>query len=108
MRAEHVRIDLHAVQSSVDGEWAYPMVARGQLIGALVLGSKRSLESYAPDESDAISYMAHNIASALDVLSNRQEGSRDGVLDAVRSLGEQLRTLPDTIAARMRDSDATP
>lgn len=106
LRAEHVPVDLHAANTVISGEWAYPMVARGRLVGALVLGPKRSQESYAPDESAAVAQLAHSLASTLDVLSLKREGSQDGVLDAVRSLGDQLlRALPDAIAARMRDSD---
>jgi hypothetical protein len=50
--------------------------------------------------------LAHSIASALDILSINRDGSQDGVIGAVRSLGEELlRGLPDAIGARMRDSE---
>ena len=39
------------------------------MIGVLVLGPKRSGESYAPDESHAIMQLAHDIAGALHILS---------------------------------------
>lgn len=78
IRAEHAPLDLHATQTAIEGEWAYPMVARGRLIGALVLGPKNSQESYAPDESAAIATLAHSTAGALDVLSTRSETSEVG------------------------------
>ncbi len=41
------------------------MIARGRLVGALVLGPKRSGESYAPDESHAMMHLAHSVGGAL-------------------------------------------
>lgn len=48
------------------------LVARGTLIGALVVGPKRSLEAYAPDESAAIMQLAQSVGTAIDVLSPMQ------------------------------------
>ncbi len=42
MRAWHAVLDLDTVDSSLSGEFAFPMIARGRLVGALVLGPKRS------------------------------------------------------------------
>jgi hypothetical protein len=69
LRARRKVLDLQTISTEVRGEFAYPMVARGQLVGALVLGPKRSGESYAPDESDAIMQLAHEVGSALHILS---------------------------------------
>lgn len=88
LRAEHARIDLHSTQTAIQGEWAYPMVARGRLAGALVLGPKQSQESYAPDESAAIAQLAHSIAGALDLLSLKGESephSLAHLTDALRA-----------------------
>ena len=79
-----------------------PMVARGRLLGVLSLGERAGGEAYAPDEVEALSQFAHGVASALDALSLSAEGSRDGILDAVLALGEQIRSLPDAIAVRLR------
>lgn len=46
------------------------IVSRGRLIGALLLGPKRSQESYAPDESSAIEDLAHHVGAVLDVLGH--------------------------------------
>lgn len=69
LRCWHRKLDLHGVDTALQGEFAYPMVSRGRLIGALLLGPKRSLESYAPDESAAIEELAHRVGGALDLLS---------------------------------------
>lgn len=101
LRAEHARVDLHATKTDIEGEWAYPMVARGRLVGALVLGPKKSKESYAPDESAAIAQLAHSAAGAIDVLSLRPSAdtltairtSLDTVAHAIAAQSELLRSL---------------
>lgn len=66
------------------------MVARGRLVGALVLGPKRSAETYAPDESKAIAQLAHSIAGALDVLSTKETKERDDLLVAILDLPQKI------------------
>ncbi len=90
LRAWHKVLDLHAIETSIHGEYAYPMVARGRLVGALVIGPKRSGEAYSPDESGAIADLAQGVAGALDVLS-LSRGSVDLVAE-VRSLREEMAT----------------
>jgi hypothetical protein len=68
LRERHSALDLQTLSTALRGEFAYPMIARGRLVGALVLGPKRSGESYAPDESRAIMHLAHNVGSALHIL----------------------------------------
>ncbi len=94
MRTWHEVLDLHTVQSTLRGEFAYPMVARGRLVGALALGPKRSGESYAPDESESIAQLALGVGAALDVLSAKRE-------DSLAALVEAVRALPDAIAERL-------
>jgi hypothetical protein len=93
LRAWHRPIDLHEHQNSaLRGDFAFPMVSRGALIGALVCGEKRDGEGYAPDESEALLALAHGVASALDTLALRQEAARQSVaeeLAALRTLIEQ-------------------
>ncbi|MBV8531033.1 MAG: hypothetical protein JO104_06920 [Candidatus Eremiobacteraeota bacterium] len=62
-------LDLHGIPTQLRGEFAYPMIARGRLVGALVLGPKRSGESYAPDESNAIAQLAREVGGALHILT---------------------------------------
>ena len=70
LRTWHRKVDLHGIDTQLDGEFAYPMVSRGRRVGALVLGPKRSQESYAPDESDSIEDLAHHIGGVLDLLGH--------------------------------------
>lgn len=78
LRAWHKPLDLHDVETALTGELAFPMVARGRLVGALVLGPKNSGETYAPDESDAIRQVANAVGLALDVLSLKTHASLKG------------------------------
>jgi hypothetical protein len=95
LRAWHQVLDLHTVRTGLQGEFAYPMIARGRLVGALIVGPKRSGESYAPDESDAIAQLAHGVGGALDILTLKA-----GV--SLETLSEQLRDLRDTIVGELR------
>ncbi len=88
-------LDLHTVQTRLQGEFAYPMIARGRLVGALIVGPKRTGESYAPDESDAIAQLAHGVGGALDILTLNA-----GV--SLETLSEQLRDFRDTMVAELR------
>jgi hypothetical protein len=45
LRTWHRTLDLHGVDTRLAGEFAYPMIARGRLLGALLLGPKRSQET---------------------------------------------------------------
>jgi hypothetical protein len=65
----HNALDLKKVSTQLRGEFAYPMIARGQLVGVLVLGPKRSGDNYAPDESHAIMRLAHEVGHALRFLT---------------------------------------
>ncbi len=101
LRATQKVLDLHDVQSAITGEFAYPMLARGRLVGVVVLGPKRSGESYAPDESDAIAQLAHDAGAALDVLGARN-GARDDTMLRLQKSSEAIlagiRELPQRLA----------
>lgn len=75
LRATRDVLDLHNVSTELAGELAFPLVARGRVIGVLVLGPKRSQEAYAPDEVDAIRRLAHNAAAAFDALTLQSGGN---------------------------------
>jgi len=85
LRTWHRKLDLHGVDTKFEGEFAYPMIARGRLVGALLLGPKRSQESYAPDESDAIEDLAHHVGGVLDVLSH-SIGNDEPVLAELKAM----------------------
>jgi hypothetical protein len=94
LRAWHRSVDLHRIEGTeIHGDLAFPMISRGQLIGALICGAKRYGETYAPDESEALQAIAHGVGSALDVLESHR-----GVQE--RNVSE----LADAIAARLREA----
>jgi hypothetical protein len=68
LHERHKALDLQTLSTALRGDFAYPMIARGRLVGALVLGPKRSGESYAPDESHAIMHLARSVGGALHIL----------------------------------------
>jgi hypothetical protein len=89
LRTWHRKLDLHGVETQFEGEFAYPMVSRGRLIGALLLGPKRSLESYAPDESDAIEDLAHHVGGVLDVLGHSASAD-DSMLAELKAMHQAI------------------
>lgn len=100
LRTWHNVVDLHTVDTAFEGEFAYPMVARGRLVGALVLGPKRSQESYAPDESQAIEELAHGIAGALDILRQQRPADDDRIVAELKSMRSAMLSGFAAISAR--------
>ncbi len=99
LRATHETVDLHDFDSQMQGDLAFPVVARGELRGAIVLGARRSGEAYAPDESLAITTLAYSLGAALDVLSANDGESHDVILREVRdTMRALLARLPDDSA----------
>jgi hypothetical protein len=96
MRAWHKAVDLHSIPGTeLRGEYAFPMVSRGELVGALVCGSKPDGELYAPDESDALLALAHGVGATLDTLSSRTDNAVESVrekLDVILKQQEALLT----------------
>jgi len=111
LRAWRKPVDLHTLKSALQGEYAYPMVARGQLIGVLVVGPKQNGESYAPDESEAIARIAHSVGNALDLLATKEDHNRDELRAAIQSLGEEIKQLAvgmEEVSVRLDSLGAEP
>ncbi|MBV8148656.1 MAG: hypothetical protein JO092_06170, partial [Candidatus Eremiobacteraeota bacterium] len=104
LRAWRKSVDLHTLDTALHGEFAYPMMSRGHLVGSIVLGPKRSADPYAPDESDAILHLAHGVGGALDVLSANGRASSNGVLEAIRTMSSELKTLATEVHALQQRS----
>jgi hypothetical protein len=110
LRAWHKPVDLHHMKDSqLHGDYAFPMVSRGELVGTLICGPKRDGEAYAPDESDALLELAHGVGTAIHMLDADSENS-DGVTAAdfaeMRdALQMQFRELPKAIARELRATD---
>jgi hypothetical protein len=97
MRTTRKVVDLHAVTTKLEGEFGYPLFARGQMLGVMVLGPKRSGESYAPDESDAIEKVASAVASTLDALALSDSQRTDALVDGIRTIQESLADLGERL-----------
>jgi hypothetical protein len=101
LRAWNHPVDLHDVKDSeVRGEFAFPMVSRGALVGVLICGPKRDGEVYAPDESDALLALAHSVGTALDTLSSRTDGAVESVRETLQLIVERLDALPNKLGGR--------
>jgi hypothetical protein len=83
-------LDLHALRTGLTGEYAFPMIVRGDLTAVLVIGAKAYREPYAPDELIAIGRLAKAIGIALDGLSRDRNGDVLEVPAIVRSLKLEL------------------
>lgn len=87
LRAWHKPIDLNSFPTSgLRGQFAFPMVARGRLVGAVVCGTKQDSEVYAPDEFDALQRLADGVGSALSVLSTETGTSNETLAGAIAEL----------------------
>ena len=98
MRTWHKPVDLQTLDTALAGEYAYPMLSRGRLVGALVCGTKTDGESYAPDEADALFELAHGVGTALDLLG---EGRPDVSSAVTQQLAELNRRLDALTALRL-------
>jgi hypothetical protein len=92
LRANPHALDLRGLETLLHGDVAFPMTARGQLLGVVVLGARRSGEAYAPDETSAISQLAASLGAALDVFATRNgKGAvADHVVASIDALREEL------------------
>ncbi|MGA9944804.1 MAG: hypothetical protein WBP75_07170 [Candidatus Cybelea sp.] len=92
LRADPHALDLLGLETSLHGDMAFPMTARGQLLGVVVLGPRRSGEKYAPDETSAISQLAASLGTTLDVFATRNgKGTvEDHVVASIDALREEL------------------
>ena len=83
LRAWHSPINLENVDTALKGFRAYPLTARGDLVGILVCGERRERQKYAPDEDKALSVLARSVGSTLDGLRRER---RDGLKAALEDL----------------------
>ena len=109
-KAWHRALDPDKYDTAMHGDLALPMLARGHLLGMLVLGERSGGEAYAPDELEALSQLTDGVGAALDALRNRNADSFETLeqsltsafAEAATSMNDAMRALPDAIAARLR------
>jgi hypothetical protein len=90
LRTWHKPLDLQTLKTGVLGEYAFPMISRGQLLGVLVCGRKADGDSYAPDESNALAELAHGVGTALDLLGDRPHNDSRLVLERLDRLDRRI------------------
>jgi hypothetical protein len=90
LRTWHKRVDLDTLDTVIAGEYAYPMISRGQLVGALVCGPKIDGDSYAPDESNALFELAHGVGTALHLLQDRRQDDSHLVIERLDRLDRRI------------------
>lgn len=96
MRAWRKPVDLERFPSSaLHGQFAFPMVARGGLVGALVCGTKQDSEVYAPDEFEALQSLADGVGNALSVLSPDGADGHTSLAETVADLRAAIKELRD-------------
>ena len=106
LRAWNKPIDLHVFpDSELRGEFAFPMISRGDLVGTLICGPKRDGEAYAPDESEALLALAHGVGTALDTLSSRSNGLMESIGETQALMLQELQSLPRAIVSALREKD---
>ena len=72
LRARNAELDLHDTRSALGDEgYAFPLMLRGSLLGALVVG-QRPGEHYAADERELLFHVAHEVGAALFALRARE------------------------------------
>ena len=108
LRAWHRSVDLERFPTSaLKGQFAFPMVARGRLVGALICGSKRDSEIYAPDEAEALQSLADGVANALSLFSQDGETLNDSLIVSIAELRAAIKELRDISSATAR-ANSTP
>ncbi|MDE1898395.1 MAG: GAF domain-containing protein, partial [Xanthomonadaceae bacterium] len=72
LRARNAELDLDDIQSQLGrGGYAFPLMLRGILLGALIVG-QRPGEHYAADERELLFHVAHEVGASLFALRARE------------------------------------
>lgn len=102
LKAWHKPLDPHQYDTALRGALVVPMLARGRLLGMLLLGERAGGEAYAPGEIDALSQFAQGVGSALDALPTHREASlatlKESIVEAIASLRRKIDGLRDDAA----------
>jgi hypothetical protein len=98
LKTWHRPLDPHHYRGAMRGALALPMLARGRLLGAIVLGERTGGEAYAPDEIEALSQFAHGIGSALDALELHRDDSVAALREGMASMAQAIATLGNETA----------
>jgi hypothetical protein len=103
MRAAPEPVDLHRRASGLRGEYAFPLMSCGVLVGTLVCGAKRTGDAYAPDERENVASVARSVGIALGMLAvNRGELETrlQNLQDQFAGLRAEVHLLVDLLCAQ--------
>jgi hypothetical protein len=98
LKTWHKPVDPHRYSGEVHGALAAPMLARGRLLGVVVLGERTGGEAYAPDEIEALAQFAHGVGSAYDVLASRLDNSTAELRTAMATMADAIAKLGNETA----------
>lgn len=108
LRARNAALDLHDSQSALGASGhAFPLMLRGNLLGALVVG-ERPGEHYAADERALLFHVAHEMGMALFALRAQESEEQAQAAEARARASEALvRATENQLQdARAREADA--
>ena len=103
MKTWHDAIDLHGYTTAIQGEYAFPMLAHGELIGVIACDARTNGEAFAPDEIDALKTVAHGVGVALHSLNG---ASHDSIASLRESIDLAVATMQDAVT-ELRASRST-
>jgi hypothetical protein len=89
--------------SRADGELAFPMCVRGELMGFVCCGKRRVRETYAPDEVEAINYALEHVGVQLDAIRTARLQTQIRVIQGMVSAYHMLGADPERVLARITD-----
>jgi len=98
LKAWHKPLDPHRYGGAMGGALALPMLARGRLLGVIVLGERIGGEAYAPDEVEALSQFAHGVGSSLEALALHRDDSMAALREAIASMAQAIAALGNEAA----------
>ncbi len=109
LRARNAELPLHDTPSALGTEgYAFPLMLRGDLLGALVVG-ERPGEHYAADERALLFHVAHEIGTALFALRTQELEARaresDAQAQASEAILNEVRALARASEERARASE---
>lgn len=101
LEAWHEFVDLTRYRSALQGEYAFPMVAHADFIGAILCGEKRNGERYAPDEIDSLREVASGVGIALWTLgaAGVERKLSEEILARLSAIEERLSTGQEPVRA---------
>lgn len=102
MKAWQEPVDLSARASSIEGELAFPMLAHGSLVGAIVCGAKKTGENFPPDERETLQTLAHGVGLALAGMARSvpEDGALSRMERRIGLLTQSIDTLVERFDAR--------